>query len=96
MNAGMIGGIIGSILGVAGGAFGAYCSIKNAQTGEERALMIKATLFICVGVATFLILLFWLPKPYDSLMWIPYGIALPLSIIYINKKQRQIRESSKK
>jgi hypothetical protein len=32
-----------------------------------------------------------LPKPYDFLLWILYGIALPLSIRRCNRHQLRIR-----
>ena len=37
----------------------------------------------------------FLPKPYNWLLWIPYGIALPLTIIRWNKRQMEIRNEEK-
>ena len=96
MSAGMIGGICGSVIGVLGGLIGTYFSIKNTNSPREKAFMIKFAISIWIGIAAFLVLLLSLPKPYNFLMWIPYGIALPIAIIYCNKTQNKIREEDKK
>ena len=92
MNGGLIGGIIGGVMGLLGGALGTYLSIKNTKGPVERTFMIKAAACMWVGVAFFLLLLFLLPKPYDWMLWIPYGVLLPVSIIYINIRLKRIRK----
>jgi hypothetical protein len=95
---GYIGGILGSVLGIAGGAFGTYCSIKNTHGPLERQFMIKISVRTWIALTLFLVLLIGLPSPYRFLMWAPYGILLPIGIRYINKRQAEIRalESSPK
>ena len=93
MDAGLIGGIVGSVVGVAGGAIGTYCSIRNTKGPLERAFMVRASVVAWVAIALFLGLMFVLPSPYRFLLWIPYGILLPLGIIRINKRIAEIRES---
>lgn len=88
---GWVGGIAGGIIGVAGGLVGTYFSIRNTDGPLERAFMIKSALVGWVALLIFLGLLFALPNPYLWFMWIPYGILLPLGIIYMNKKQQAIR-----
>lgn len=90
-----IGGILGGILGCIGGLIGTYFSIKNTNGPKERAFMIRCVVIGWVAIAVFLALLFVLPSPYRYLLWIPYGIALPLGIRYGNRKQNMIRESEK-
>jgi len=96
MNAGLIGGILGVIIGTIGGAMGTYASIKNTNGPQEKSFMIKVSIVFWIAAVIFVSLLMLLPKPYSFLLWIPYGIALPLSIIYINKKQNSIRQKEKK
>jgi hypothetical protein len=88
---GYLGGIIGSILGLAGGIFGSYCSIKNTKGPLERRFMIKASIVTGIALFIFLGLVFALPSYYRFLVWIPYGIFLPLGIGFINKRQREIQ-----
>ena len=95
MNYGMIGGIIGGVIGVFGGLAGTYFSIKNTSGPKEKSFMIKCALIGWAGAIIFITLLLSLPKPYNFLLWIPYGIGLPFSIVYLNKKQRQIIEQEK-
>jgi len=92
INPGIIGGILGSIIGIAGGAFGTYCSIKGTNGPRERSFMIKYAVFTWIFVITFLVLFFVLPKPYNLFMWIPYAIFLPIGIIYVNKHLLAIRK----
>ena len=95
MDAGMVGGIIGAVVGVLGGLFGTYCSVKNTQGPKERAFMVQFALTTWIAVSVFLALLFLLPQPWNFLLWIPYAIALPLSIRFCNKRQLVIRESER-
>ena len=92
MDAGLIGGIVGSVVGLAGGAVGTWCSIQNTRGPLERAFMVKAAIAIWAGVTVFLALLLALPKPYGWLMWIPYGILLPWGIHVINKRVAELRQ----
>jgi len=95
MNPGVIGGIIGSSIGIIGGIIGTYFSIKNTNSPKEKAFMRRCSIVVWVCMILFLLLLLYLPKPYNFLMWIPYAIFLPLGIIYINKKQQKIKEENK-
>ena len=91
MDAGTAGGIIGGILGFAGGAIGTYASIKNTAGPRERQFMVRTAIVAWVLITLFLILLFVLPNPYRWLVWIPYGVTLPLAIVSLNRKQQAIR-----
>lgn len=92
MNTGLIGGIIGSILGVAGGAVGTYFSITNTKGPIERAFMVKASIITWAAIIVFLGLMFILPNPHRYFLWIPYGVLMPLGIAKINKRVAEIRE----
>ena len=89
---GWIGGIVGGLLGLAGGIIGTYFSIKNTNGPRERAFMVRAAAVCWVAILVFLALLLTLPNPYRWLLWIPYGILLPLAIIYGNRRQQAIRQ----
>ena len=96
MNSGILIGIIFSVsLGVLGGAIGTYFSIKNTSGPRERAFMIRVSIFTWIAVSIFVAALMLLPKPYNWLLWIPYGIALPPTIIRWNKRQMEIRNEEK-
>ena len=77
MDIGLIGGILGSVLGIAGGAVGTYFSIRNTQGPMERAFMIRASIVVWLALIVFLAALLLLPDPWRLLAWIPYGILLP-------------------
>jgi MFS family permease len=91
MNAGLIGGILGGVLGVVGGLIGTYFSIKNTGSPEERAFMIKAAAVFWTFGIFFITLLLSLPSPYKWFLWIPYGIFLPLSIRFMNRRLEEIK-----
>src|SRR5882724_10114522 len=96
MEAGTVGGIIGGVIGLAGGAIGTYASIKNTGGPRERQFMVRAAGAAWVGITLFLALLFVLPSPYRWLIWIPYGVALPLAIVTLNRKQQAIRSAEER
>src|SRR5687768_4883670 len=91
MDEGVIGGIVGGVLGVIGGLIGTYFSIKNTAGPRERAFMIQVAGVAWVVVTLFVIGLLMLPRPYNFLLWVPYAIALPLGILWCNRRQRAIR-----
>ena len=93
MEAGIIGAIIGSVMGIAGGAIGTYMSITNTNGPMERAYMIRASIVVWVAVTAFLALMFLLPNPYRHLLWIPYAVLLPLGIMKLNKRLAELREA---
>ena len=91
MNPGLVGGIVGGVIGLLGGIVGTYFSIKNTAGPRERAFMIRVAVVAWIGITAFLIGLMMLPRPYNFLMWVPYAIALPLGIVWCNRRQRTIR-----
>ena len=95
MHAGWIGAIVGVISGGIGATIGVYFSIKNTVSARERAFMVKACAVFCIAVIVFVGLMFLLPNPYRFLLCIPYGILLPLGIIYGNRTQQRIRQEEK-
>lgn len=92
MNPGWIGGIVGSLVGIAGGLFGTYCSIRNTNGPRERAFMIKASIICWAYVLGYLLLLIVLPRPYGWFLSIPYALFLCLGIVYANRIQQRIRQ----
>jgi hypothetical protein len=86
-----VGGIIGGGLGVLGGAIGTYFSIKNTSGPLERAFMIRISVVTWFLVTAFVCGLLALPRPFNFLLWVPYGIALPLGILWCNRRQNRIR-----
>jgi hypothetical protein len=91
VDIGLVGGMVGGLIGVAGGLVGTYFSIKNTAGARERSFMIRVSAIAWLMIAAFLAGLLLLPKPYNWLLWVPYAIALPLSIRWLNQRQRQIR-----
>jgi len=91
VDVGLIAGIVGGAIGLAGGAIGTYFSIKNTLGPRERSFMVNVSAIAWVAITAFLVGLLTLPKPYNWLLWLPYGIALPLSIRWCNQRQLKIR-----
>jgi len=92
MNPGLIGGLIGSAVGLLGGIVGTYFSIHNTRGPRERGFVIRASIATWVVLGAFLAALFLIPSPWCHLMWIPYGILLPIGIIKWNRTQARIRQ----
>ena len=92
LNLGLIGGIVGSVLGLVGGCIGTYFSIKNTNGPQESAFMVKVSVVTWIAIALFLACLLFVPKPYNYLAWLVYGICLPLGIKFSNREQEKIRQ----
>jgi hypothetical protein len=90
-DSGWIIGWVGAGLGILGGLVGTYFSIRNTNSPRERTLMIKASVVFWIALVPFLGLMFALPNPYRHLLWIPYGILLPLGVKLVNRMQQNIR-----
>jgi hypothetical protein len=90
MDPGLVGGIVGSLFGVAGGLIGTYLSIRNTNGPRERAFMIRSAIVCWIGVGVFLATMFLVP-PARLWLWVLFYILLPLGIRYGNRKQMVIR-----
>lgn len=91
MDEGVVGGMVGGVIGVIGGLVGTYFSIKNTAGPRERKFMIQVAVVAWLAVTLFLMGLFVLPRPFNVLLWVPYALALPLGILWCNRRQRMIR-----
>jgi MFS family permease len=91
MNAGIAGGIAGGLIGLAGGIVGTWASIRHTNGPRERAFVVRACVVLWAGGIVFLALMFLLPMPWRFLLWIPYGVLLPLGIVAWNRAQQRIR-----
>jgi len=58
--------------------------------------MVRVAIVAWIGITLFLVHLFVLPSPYRWLIWIPYGVTLPLAIVYLNRKQQAIRSDEER
>ena len=86
----------GSVIGLLGGMVGCYAAIRNTNGSRERALMIRASMAVFLGVSLFLAALFLIPASYRFLLWIPYPFLLLWGIRTINRKQAEIRQQEAK
>ena len=84
--------ILGCLIGLIGGVIGTYFSIKNSTSSRGRSFVIKYAIGIWTVLIVFLVLLLFLPSPYNVMLWIPYGVLLPMIILYGNMKQEKIRK----
>lgn len=90
-TASLIGGIGGAALGVLGGIFGVWCSIRAAKGPRERAFIIKASVVLVLCCALFLAGLFLLPETVRWWLWVPYVPLLIWGILTVNRTQTRIR-----
>ena len=96
MNPGLIGGIIGSAVGLLGGIAGTYFSIKNTKGSGERAFMIKASIIGWVFVLVFVLGMCLIPGLYKLWLVPVYVVSLVGGVFLGNKKQAQIRSEESK
>ena len=63
---GYVGAILGSIIGILGGAFGTWCSIRNTGSQRERTFMVWAAVGTWIFVLAFVAGLILLPLCHFS------------------------------
>jgi hypothetical protein len=93
---GLTGGIIGTVIGLAGGALGTYFSIHNTKTPAERAFVVKgavamwmvmALLFLEASLAVLGLVPRWAFWTSVGAFWL---LTIP-AIIWANRRQRELR-----
>ena len=94
---GLTGAILGPILGLLGGIFGCWCSIKNTKSPRERQFMIKMTILmwvlitILIGIPLVLMLSGTISRPvYWVCVGIFFALLLPF-ILWSNAHQKRIQ-----
>jgi Ca2+/Na+ antiporter len=93
---GWAGGILGGLLGVLGGVIGTYFGIKSAKSPRERAFAIKASIICWVFALAFLLGMCLIPGFYKLLLVPIYVVGLVSGILFMIKKQAQIRSEESK
>jgi hypothetical protein len=89
---GWMGGLAGGAIGVLGGLFGTYCSIKNTNGPRERAFLIKASLLCWILIGAFIAGILLIPPQYNSLLMVAYAVLLIFGIYKGNQTQLRIRQ----
>lgn len=92
MNAGVVGGLLGAVFGIGGGAIGTYLSIRNTSGPLERTYVTKAAALTWIAISLFVVLMLVAPSSYRFWLWILYGMSLLFSIKKINSRIERIRE----
>ena len=102
---GSLGAMLGPVIGILGGAFGAWASIHNTKSPRERQFMVRMTLFVAGYAIAFCLVLFgliFLGRRFATTHPVAYGCAIGLlALVYVaglltmilrgNQRQRQIQ-----
>lgn len=92
MDAGVIGGLVGSLIGICGAVIGGYYSIRNTNGPKERKFMVRLTVIVAILVLMLLVVVFSVGNPRANWVMIPFfALVLPALIYFGNKRQRKIR-----
>ncbi len=89
MDAGMVGGIAGAVVGCMGGAIGTYCSLVNASRPRERALTIRFSAFCWLWIAAWMVFAFLAPRPWGR--FAPLATLITIAIPWCNRKLAEAR-----
>ena len=90
---GLLGAVFGSVIGVAGGLFGTWMSIRSAPRGAQRNFIKKAAVLCWIGLLSFTTTTLLVPAPGKWLSWILYGPLLLWFIRYVNHSQTVLNTS---
>ena len=81
---GLIGTVVGSIVGVAGGLLGTWMSIRNLPRGEQRNFMVRMAVVGWMGALGFCVALLLIPTPWNGFLWIVYVPGLCVFMRHVN------------
>jgi hypothetical protein len=91
MCLGVYGGLVGGLLGMAGGCLGTWAAVRNAGSPAERSLTIKASLwFWLVSLGVFALFLI-LPGEWRWAVLVVYWVFFPLFIVGVSRRLKVIR-----
>lgn len=93
MDSGLLAGLLGSAVGVFGGIVGTVMAFRSARGPKERGFVVRTAFLAWLAIGVFIGCLILLPHPVRHVMWVPYGILLPLGIRYWNTEQAHIRRA---
>ena len=74
--------IFGSLIGIAGGAFGSWMSWRNAEYKSQQRFMVRSLIYYCVGLSIFMLLMPLLVRLKlngtlsNQVYWPLYGILM--------------------
>lgn len=85
------GGILGGLLGLLGGVWGTYCSVRSTNGARERAFVIRASMVCWLGVIAFGLGIWLIGSPYRYGVIGIYVVALLWGIRRWNEGQVAIR-----
>jgi hypothetical protein len=95
----MIGAVLGTVVGIGGGIFGTYCSIKNTTTATERRFMVGYAIVIWLAIIFliflpgFLSLLGIIPSWSQWALFVLFFLLLVPSIGWANRRQATLRRT---
>lgn len=87
---GLIGAIVGSIAGVAGGLVGTWMSIRNLPRGEQRSFMVRMAVGGWIGAVGFCAAVLLIPTPWNGFLWFVYVPGLYIFVRHVNRVSGRI------
>ncbi len=107
LTAGLTGAVLGPVLGLLGGIFGAWMSIRNTRSPKERAFMAKmavafmAEVLVVVAVVFFTLRLSLRGIVSRQVYWTVFGVLMGAhfvllvpAILWANRRQRRIQREN--
>lgn len=90
-EAGWVGAIVGSALGIAGAAIGVWASVRAAKSPAEKRLMLRWGLGFSAFALVFCAAVILIESPWKWALWAVYGPLLAFAIVRCNRAQARIR-----
>lgn len=91
MDTASIGGIIGSVFGILGGAVGTYFSIRNTNSPRERRFVVRVAIFAWLVLGLLTVLAVLLLPSLRAWAWVPICVIVVVGGPLLNRRQELIR-----
>ncbi|MEE3369343.1 MAG: hypothetical protein VX346_08365 [Planctomycetota bacterium] len=88
---GLLGAVIGSAIGFAGGLLGTWMSFRNVPRGARRSFLKKTAVLCWMGTLGFTATTLLVPAPWKWLLWCAYGPLFVWFIRYVTHTQAALQ-----
>ena len=88
---GLLGAVIGSVIGFAGGLLGTWMVFRNVPGGVQSRFLKKAAVFCWIGALAFTATTLLVPGTWKWLLWSAYGPLLAWFIRYVKHTQAALQ-----
>ena len=80
-----------AMLLLVGGTVGTVCTVQRARGSCERRLLLWICASLWLAAIVFVVGILSIPRPFGVLLWVPYGVGVPIGVSFFRGRLRHAR-----